>query len=211
MTAFLLQYLPIIEEHVAGEDRLPARLSPPGGKETILLAEDEDGVRALVRQVLRSKGYTVLEANDGEEALRFAEQNEGPLDLLLTDVVMPHVGGRALAEAVASRYPDAKVLYISGYTDDAVLRNGVFQSENELLQKPFSADELLYKVRELLDKGARSASWLKAQKATAHRHAADLELPVRECISQRGPSDKALANLRETVATNQPACLETAS
>jgi two-component system cell cycle sensor histidine kinase/response regulator CckA len=161
-------YLPVVKKAAACEDNLPVRVSPPGGTETILLAEDEDGVRALVGQVLRSKGYTILEATNGEDALRLSEENQGPVDLLLTDVVMPHVGGRALAEAVAARYPDAKVLYMSGYTDDAVLRNGVLQSENEFLQKPFNADDLLYKVRELLDKNARGTGWpRKTQKGNA--------------------------------------------
>jgi two-component system, cell cycle sensor histidine kinase and response regulator CckA len=145
-------YLPIVEEACVAQDTSQNRLPPQGGKETILLVEDEEGLRALARQVLQSKGYTVLEAGNGEEALRITEKNVATLDLLLTDVVMPHMGGRVLAEAVASRYPSVDVLYMSGYTDDAVLRHGVMQSENALIQKPFTMDALLYKVREALDK-----------------------------------------------------------
>jgi PAS domain S-box-containing protein len=144
-------YLPVVDATAAPEAP-PHGFSAPGGNETVLLVEDEDGVRALTRQMLQSKGYTVLEANNGEEALRVAERNEGTVDLLLTDVVMPRLGGRALAEALVSRYPNANVLYISGYTDDAVIRNGVMQSENEFLQKPFSPAALLRKVREVLDR-----------------------------------------------------------
>ena len=145
-------YLPIVEDACVAQDASQERLPPLGGKETILLVEDEEDLRALARQVLQSKGYTVLEAGNGEEALRITEKNVTTLDLLLTDVVMPHMGGRVLAEAVTSRYPSVDVLYMSGYTDDAVLRHGVMQSENALIQKPFTMDALLYKVREALDK-----------------------------------------------------------
>jgi two-component system cell cycle sensor histidine kinase/response regulator CckA len=145
-------YLPVVEEEASTSNGEQARLPAPGGTETILLVEDEEGVRTLTRQVLRSKGYTVLEAENGEEALRLIETNERAIDLLLTDVVMPHLGGRALAEAVTARYPEVDVLYMSGYTDDAVLRNGVQRSENDLIQKPFTMDALLYKVREVVDR-----------------------------------------------------------
>jgi PAS domain S-box-containing protein len=145
-------YLPTIEASVAERGPSLYRLAAPGGNETVLLVEDEDGLRGLTSQVLQTHGYTVLEANNGVEALRITEKAEVAVDLLLTDVVMPRLGGRALAEAIASRYPKANVLYISGYTDDAVIRNGVFQAENEFLQKPFTMDAMLRKVREVLDK-----------------------------------------------------------
>jgi two-component system, cell cycle sensor histidine kinase and response regulator CckA len=125
--------------------------SAPTGRETVLLAEDEDGLRSLARRVLREKGYTVLEANNGDEALQVAERSGGAIDLLLTDVVMPHNGGGPLAQAMAQRFPLVKVLYMSGYTGDEVLRNGVLRSANTFLPKPFSPDQLLHKVREVLD------------------------------------------------------------
>jgi PAS domain S-box-containing protein len=123
----------------------------PRGNETVLLAEDEDGVRALVRQVLQAGGYTVLEAQDGAEALWLAGRHRGPVDLLITDVVMPGLDGRGLAERLGERYPDLRVLYLSGYTDDAVVRHGVLQEKVHFLQKPFSPGALARKVREVLD------------------------------------------------------------
>jgi two-component system cell cycle sensor histidine kinase/response regulator CckA len=123
----------------------------PGGRETVLLVEDEAAVRALVRVVLREGGYTVLEARHGVEALRLAEQHTGPIHLLLSDVVMPELGGRELADRLAALRPGLKILYLSGYTDDAVLRHGVQEAEAALLQKPFTPDALALKVREVLD------------------------------------------------------------
>jgi PAS domain S-box-containing protein len=143
------------EERPNGEGPLPR------GSETVLLAEDEDGVRALVRQVLQAGGYAVLEARDGAEALGLAEQHRGRVDLLVTDVVMPGLDGRALAERLVGHYPGLKVLYLSGYTDDAVVRHGVRQEKVHFLQKPFSPADLARKVREVLDLvpcGERGAS-----------------------------------------------------
>jgi len=144
-------FLPVVEDAAPAWCGPSSRAAAPGGRETVLLAEDEDAVRALTRHILQSKGYTVLEANNGAEAIRLMHRTGRPVDLLLTDVVMPEVGGRALAEAVTLLHPNARVLYMSGYTDDAVLRNGVMRSENVLLQKPFRPDDLLHKVREMLD------------------------------------------------------------
>jgi PAS domain S-box-containing protein len=188
-------YLPIVVENPEEEDVRPLRLAPQGGTETILLAEDEEGVRALVRQVLGRKGYTVLEAKNGAEALRFTEQSATPVDLLLTDVVMPDMGGRALAEALTSRYPEAKVLYISGYTDDDVLRNGVLQSECQFLHKPFSADDLLSKVLEVLDKNAESTA--NETEVMSGSPLTDVDLPDSECTSQIGVAEERVANARE--------------
>ncbi|MDY3555235.1 PAS domain S-box protein [Gemmata sp. JC717] len=127
----------------------PAR--PPRGAETILLVEDEDGVRALSRCVLAACGYTVLEACDGEEALRLARAQGPSIQLLLTDVVMPGPSGREVAEEIRGRHPATKVLFVSGYTDDAVVTRGVFQDRMHFLHKPFSPHALALKVREVLD------------------------------------------------------------
>jgi PAS domain S-box-containing protein len=151
-----------VRVHLPRGDEAPAEEKPPGdglpprGTETVLLAEDEDEVRALVRQVLQGGGYTVLEARDGAEALAVATRYDGPIDLLVTDVVMPGVDGRGLAERLSGRYPRLKVLYLSGYTDDAVVRRGVSQEEAHFLQKPFSPAVLARKVREVLDAPPRT-------------------------------------------------------
>jgi PAS domain S-box-containing protein len=143
-------YLPRTEE-VVDESR-PARggLGAQQGTETLLLVEDEDAVRALVRNVLREKGYRILEASRGEEALELAEQYGGPIDLLVTDVVMPQMNGRELARRLANLLPQIKVLYISGYADNAVWYQGGLDSGGAFLQKPFSPEALARKVREVL-------------------------------------------------------------
>jgi PAS domain S-box-containing protein len=121
------------------------------GSETVLLVEDEDGVRALSRHVLQGCGYTVLEARDGVEAVRVAGRHRGRIDLLLTDVVMPRMSGREVAERLAGRHAGMKVLFLSGYTEDAVVRHGILEAEVAFLQKPFSPASLAAKVREVLD------------------------------------------------------------
>jgi CheY-like chemotaxis protein len=117
----------------------------------VLLAEDEDSVRRLAVQVLQSKGYRVLEAGDGEEALWRAGRHVGDIDLLVTDVVMPRLGGRELAERLAVERPGVRVLFLSGYADDAVVRHGVLEAEMAFLEKPFMPEALASKVREVLD------------------------------------------------------------
>ncbi len=121
------------------------------GSETILVAEDEDGVRSLTREVLEKYGYTVLEAANGEEALKVAESHEGPVDLLLSDVVMPRMGGPELAQALVARRPDVKVLYMSGYTDHPMVRRGVVNAGVAFLQKPFTPTALVSRIREVLE------------------------------------------------------------
>jgi PAS domain S-box-containing protein len=123
----------------------------PRGTETILLVEDEEAVRALSRHVLTSCGYTVAEAADGREALKVFDKHPDTIHLLLTDVIMPHLSGPEVAARLVNRYPGLKVLYCSGYTDDAVVRHGVSDMEVAFLQKPFSPGELARKVREVLD------------------------------------------------------------
>lgn len=123
---------------------------PPRGTETILLVEDEGVVRGLVSDVLEGHGYKLLVASRSEEAFRLSGRHEGPIHLMVTDVVMPGMSGRELAERLASSRPKMKVLYISGYTDDAVVRHGVQAEGMPFLQKPFTPVVLLRKVREVL-------------------------------------------------------------
>ena len=121
------------------------------GCETILLVEDEGAVCSLVRGVLESRGYQVLETNRANEALEIGERHKERIHLLLTDVVMPQMNGMELAEHLALIHPETKILYMSGYTDDAVVRNGLLGPGTVLLQKPFTADALACKLREVLD------------------------------------------------------------
>jgi two-component system, cell cycle sensor histidine kinase and response regulator CckA len=123
----------------------------PSGPETVLLIEDEAAVRLLTADVLRKLGYHVLEAADGEEAIRVAEKTTRPIDLVISDVVMPHLGGRQASERIRELQPNVRVLFVSGYTDDAIVRHGVLQAETPFLHKPFTPPMLAKKVREVLD------------------------------------------------------------
>jgi PAS domain S-box-containing protein len=141
-------YLPRVEQAATTGKSGPG--PAPRGTETLLLVEDEDAVRALTRFTLQQWGYTVLEASHGEEAIRVATNHREKIHLLVTDVVMPGMGGRVLAEKLLSLHPEMKVLYLSGYTDDAVVRHGILHEEVNFLQKPFSPNALAHKVREVL-------------------------------------------------------------
>jgi CheY-like chemotaxis protein len=121
------------------------------GSETILLVEDEDQVRVLARDVLRRSGYDVIDAQNAAEALAIAERHTGRIHMLLTDVVMPKVGGPELARRLVPRRPDMKVLYMSGYTDDAIINHGIRESGIAFLEKPLTPHTLIQKVRETLD------------------------------------------------------------
>jgi PAS domain S-box-containing protein len=123
----------------------------PHGSETVLLVEDELEVRGLARDILRQQGYTILESADGDEALRIGREHAGPIHLLVTDVVMPLMGGRELADRLRAGRRETKVLYVSGYTDDAILRQGVSETGTAFLAKPFTASALAHKVRQVLD------------------------------------------------------------
>jgi CheY-like chemotaxis protein len=149
-TTFRL-YLPRAEGPAAAGRPHPAVPAARRGSETVLLAEDDPAVRAFCRQALRAEGYAVLEAAGGAEALRVAEGYLRPVHLLVTDVVMPGVGGRELAQRLAALHPEARVLFVSGYTDDAVVRHGVREGQVPFLPKPFTPADLARKVREVLD------------------------------------------------------------
>jgi signal transduction histidine kinase/CheY-like chemotaxis protein len=145
-------YLPIAEDS-ADPEAVANPTEVPQGQGTILLVEDEELVRNLAGEILGTKGYQVLTAANGVEALRVCTEHVGQIDLMVTDVVMPQMGGRELAERMALIRRDMSVLYMSGYTDDAVVRHGVLDEEMPFLQKPFTPDTLARKVSELLEKG----------------------------------------------------------
>jgi PAS domain S-box-containing protein len=145
----------------AGPTAAPAAPAAPGrGQETILLVEDEQGVRQLTRQALCLQGYTVLEASHPDEALQIESEYDGPIHLLLTDVVMPGMNGRQLADRLVDLRPDLKVLYMSGYADEALGPDGTLG--RELLAKPFTPAGLVRKVREVLDAGGRRGALAEA-------------------------------------------------
>jgi two-component system cell cycle sensor histidine kinase/response regulator CckA len=143
-------YLPRVDAAVDVQRR-EREDTPRSGTETILLVEDEDQVRDVARDILRRHGYTVLEASNAGEALLICDSHAGPIHLLLTDVVMPHVGGPELARRLLGVRPRMRVLVMSGYTDDAALRHGVVDASLAYLQKPLTVDALTRKVREVLD------------------------------------------------------------
>jgi PAS domain S-box-containing protein len=147
-------YLPQVEEPLEEEKEKARRLERelPHGGETVLVAEDDGDVRSLVVQILKKQGYKVLDAANGEEAFMICEKHEGSIDLLVTDVVMPVMSGRELTDRLLLLHPKIKVLYMSGYTDDTVVRHGVLEEGVNFFQKPFSMEALVLKVREVLDK-----------------------------------------------------------
>ena len=124
-----------------------------GGNERILLAEDEPAIRSALSRILRAAGYDVLEASNGGEALRLAEADSRPIHLLLSDVMMPGIGGKELVQRLAVLRPDTRVVLMSGYTDDAALRADLGAARYAFLQKPFTAREVLLALRTALDAG----------------------------------------------------------
>jgi len=143
-------YLPRIEE--TAEVVEPTKAPPESleGSETILVVEDDDAVRNMTREFLKIKGYTVVEARSAPDAIQFTKRHNGPIDLVLTDVVMPGMKGRELVERLARLRPGMKVLYMSAYTEDAIINYGILGPGTAFIEKPFSPDDLAYKVREVL-------------------------------------------------------------
>jgi CheY-like chemotaxis protein len=150
-------YLPI-QPFTDGDDRTSAVATPEAatGSETILLVEDSTPVRALARRVLERQGYVVIEAGDGVEGIEAAERFPGRIDLVLTDAVMPRVGGGELARAIRESRHGIRVLYMTGYTDDELIRSCVRDDQDSLLNKPFTPDALVAAVREALDAPERT-------------------------------------------------------
>jgi PAS domain S-box-containing protein len=144
-------YLPRFNAPATKDERTFAPPASAGGSETILVVEDEGGVRSLVCATLKSKGYKVLEARGSLEAHSLVERYAEPIHMLLTDVVMPQMSGKELAKQVSAAHAEAKVLFMSGYTDDAVVRHGILEASTSFLQKPFTPSSLARKVREVLD------------------------------------------------------------
>jgi len=148
-------YLPQIEETV---DSTPPSLAPSSipseGSETILLVEDEECVRQLIRETLEMKGYEVLEADSGAAALRIAASQTGRIDLVITDMILPGMSGQELAKRLTERYPTARILFVSGYTEEAIIHQGMLDEGTAFLQKPFRLRELAQKVRQVLNSAA---------------------------------------------------------
>lgn len=169
-------YLPRVEQCVA--EATDNTVAPAGsrGSETILLAEDAEPLRKLAEMFLRSNGYRVLAAADGSQAMETARQHATPIHLLLTDVVMPGINGRVLAERLAPTQPGMKVLYMSGYTDSFIAGHGVLEAGTHLLHKPFTEETLTRKVREILDADSGKA-----------KPSLDIPVPV---LAAEGPNRK---------------------
>ena len=145
-------YLPQVKQPLAVEAR-PIQTGPlPRGSETLLVVEDEPSVRHLARGVLEAQGYKVLSASNGQEALHVAREHKGsPIRLVITDVIMPLMSGKVMAEWLKTTYPGLSILFTSGYTDDAIAQHGVLEPDVAFLPKPYTPAALARKVREILD------------------------------------------------------------
>lgn len=151
-------YLPRCRQEARTEEIPAGAREDSMGKKTALLVEDEDSLRDLAKQVLEKIGYQVLEASRSSEALEMCRTYDGPIELMMTDVVLPQVSGPELAVKLAEVKPEMKVLYVSGYPDGAIVRHGVLEPDAAFLQKPFTMSSLANKVREVLDRPAEAAS-----------------------------------------------------
>ncbi len=150
-------YLPKVDAEPQ-RDRPSPGTSPRRGGETILLVEDDEQVRLVAKGILARNGYTVLEARGGAEALLISESHPGRIHLLLTDVVMPLMNGPDVARRLRPARPEMKVLFMSGYTDDSIVRHGVVEGDTAFVQKPLTPNLLTRKVRETLDENSSEAS-----------------------------------------------------
>jgi len=144
-------YLPLVREPAENYKHAAPAVHLPKATETVLLVEDAEMVRNLAKEVLETSGYRVLVAANGKDALLVCEQSREPIHLLLTDVVMPEMGGPQLVNRLGSLYPQMRVLYMSGYTEDTIVQRGVLKEGINFIEKPFTPDSLAFKVREVLD------------------------------------------------------------
>jgi len=145
-------YLPRVDEPLGKIKEKVVEEELPRGSETILIVEDEEDVLTLSGRILSRQGYTVLETTNGSEALRICKEEKQPIHLILTDVVMPQMSGRELIERCREVRQDFKAIYMSGYTDNTVTHHGILERGMNYIQKPFTVDGLIRKVREVLDK-----------------------------------------------------------
>jgi len=144
-------YFPKIMEEFETTEEDQVSIGALGGTETVLVVEDDEGVRKAVREILRKSGYKILSAHEPGEAILVAEQHTGLIHLMLSDVVMPRMSGPDLAERLNPWHPEMKILYVSGYADNAIVHHGILDKGLAFLQKPFALEELLQKVRQVLD------------------------------------------------------------
>jgi PAS domain S-box-containing protein len=190
-------YLPRELGATAPTTRAPPTVSlQPPGAETILVVEDEEALRSVARRILEAAGYTVLTAADGNDAVLTSAEHAGDIHLLVTDVVMPRMGGSALAQELAKTRPTLQVLYVSGYTDDAIVHHGVLDAGTQFLAKPFTAADLVRKVREVLDSGV--ANLADGHEQTVQADADMQEQPLDRDALRALPPD-VLGNLHQAV------------
>jgi CheY-like chemotaxis protein len=145
-------YLPAIREEIVGEQKAEILLGELRGDETVLVCEDDDAIRSLAVHALKSKGYVVLEASNANDALRIDRELDKPIDALVTDVIMPGMNGKDLADSLVNRHPQLRVLFVSGYTADVIGEHGVMQEGMEFLEKPYTSRNLVQRLRAILDK-----------------------------------------------------------
>jgi two-component system cell cycle sensor histidine kinase/response regulator CckA len=144
----------LLPRHLGGEPATASKVDRrrlPGGTETLLLVEDEAAVRSSARRLLERQGYTVLEARHGGDALRIVEESGRQIDLVVTDLVMPEMGGKELAERLRAHRPGLKVLFMSGYTEKAIAAGGIMPPNTGFVEKPFTVEQLMRRLREILD------------------------------------------------------------
>jgi len=144
-------YLPRVKADVKAEEKEQTPVENLGGSETVFIVEDDNSLRNLAQKALQQHGYRVLTAENGEDALRISKEYEGAIDLMVTDVVMPKMGGKETAERLQPLHPQMKVIYMSGYTDESIVHHGVLAPGLNFLEKPFSPANLARKVREVLN------------------------------------------------------------
>jgi CheY-like chemotaxis protein len=148
-------HFPATAKPIAARRAVGATLVPAGQSETVLLVEDDRAVRTVVDSVLRRHGYAVLQASGPKEALAAARAHRGAIDLVLSDVIMPEMSGPEMVTLLAEQHPETRAIYLSGYSADALLREGVLKTRSRLVQKPVAARDLLHAVRGALGSGPR--------------------------------------------------------